>query len=303
MNSRTLLDKLKSAENDKEEMKLLTITVRLDALNELWLDGSDDYEKKDAKFIADLQKLSDSMVFKLAESSEAFRNYCDRHTGLWREYLVARGYHGDTLRALDTTQKCTPLKQYLGQFLLAQWNNSTSKKNDLAVLDKACEMNIFPALAARCDFNLAILAANINTMEPHQIKEYEDKILSDTAQINNQYWAPGYIFSFSVFMQLAQLHHVDVQSEDDLSAAQAENHFYTYALECEMMAKKLYNEPTSQQIMKEHGIDEWKKDEKFLNPEKAEELVLKSLHIERNHPIYKKVTEEVEQKLSQFRLA
>jgi hypothetical protein len=296
MNSRELLDRLASL-TDKEEEKLQLITIKIDQLNEALINGEDSYEKKDDKFVTELQKAPEKIVFKLYDTSDIFRDYCERHPVLWQDYLKSRGYHGSELPALNGGEPVTNLKQYIGQFLFSQWDSSKNKANEMALLDKACEMKVFPALVARCHYYLENLQTN-----PAKIEELEGKILQDITTIQHQYWAPGYMYSFSVFMNLAQLHHVTVTSEDDAPMAQMENHFYQYALECEMMARKLFKHPTSQQIMKDHGIAEWKTDALVLDPDAAEDLVLKSMHIGKDNPIYNQTEEKVSKSLSQFKL-
>jgi hypothetical protein len=301
MNSHNLLDKLKSSAA-KEDEKIILLKLKLDALNTSFIEGRDDYESKDNKFIAELNEQPQQLIFKLAETCEEFRDYCeDRHPDLWQDYLKQRGYHGEALPTLKGEENtCSNLKQYLGQFLLAEWNTSNSKTDDLQVLDRACEMNTFPALSARCHYNLEILANNLKTLTPSQIEDYENKILADINTIQNQYWAPGYMYSYAIFMRLAQLNDIPNAKDVDISSADIAAKFYLSALECEMMAAVLYSQPTSQQIMQEHDIDKWQTDSGINNLNKAEELVLASMHMTRNHSIFTAVKNKVEKQVGQL---
>jgi hypothetical protein len=298
MNSRELLDRLTTL-TEEEEVKLTFITIKIDELNQSWNDGDNDYEKKDEKFVAKLQKAPEKVILKLYDTSEIFRNYCDsfRHPTLWQDYLKLRGFHGSDLPTLHGGDPSTNLEQYIGHFLFSQWNNSQNKANEMALLDKACKLKIFPALVARCDYHLEILKNN-----PNKVDELEGKILEDIAAIQDQYWAPGYMYSFSVFMNLAQLYQVTVTSEDDAPMAQMENHFYQYALACEMMAGKLLNHTTSQEIMHDHELAEWKTNALITDPAAAEDLVLRSMHIGKDNPIYNQTEAKVNESLSQFKI-
>jgi hypothetical protein len=327
MNSRELL-KLLSFEDQDELDAMQEAEEKLAEITELAKQHSPAYQAKEQDFVATLQEVSANLIFKLVEIDpehvnkpeykkeiafkEKFKEYCEAHPGLWHNFLVGKGYHGDVLRSLNQGESCSTLKQYLGQFLLGQWKQN----HDAAILNKACEMNIFPALQARCDSNIELLFSGRLTAE--QIHVVEGQIFEDIKHLTNQYWAPGYIYSHTVFMKLAELHHLSLPSSDDLEEMQSKNIYLLAALECELMAAKLYKHPISQQIFREHDLADWlnqlnmgtddvdNADEaedvikKALN--KREKVVLKALHISKDSQLYSKMNDEVEVKLSQFKI-
>jgi hypothetical protein len=302
MNSRELLRKLESSfEAEDEYVKKRWIEYQIDVFNELWLDGE---VEKDEKFLKEIEALPAIMLFKLLKQVDTFEDYCERHPELWHDYLVRCGYHGETLPSLDRREeeeknekeKCTNLKQYIGEFLLQKWDES----HDPEILDKACEMNTMPALVARCHLNLEQLEKKMQAGSSTEIKTLEDKIIGDIEHINNQYWAAGYVYSYTAFFKLATLHHVNSSTPEE--PAIEEQVYFRGALECELMATKLAPHTISQQVLKEHGgVKKWLENSK-LKIDTAEEDVLKALHIDRNSSIYTEAREKVEKEYTRMKI-
>ena len=302
MNSHAILDQLAEPADAKEKLELTTLHEEVKQLNKLWIEYPNTYEQKDKDFVKRIEKLSAAKAFKLAQRSDEFRAYVDRpHSELWQQTLKKKGYHGGTLTSLDASEKCTPYKQYVGSYLFGLWKNNPDKS---VLLDKACEMNIFPALSARCTMNLNLLVEKLkppSSTSADEINKLEDKIMRDIAHICNQYWAPGYIYSYSSFIKLSQLHRVEVHSEEDAIEAKKEDGFLKLALECKFMADKLIKHEVSEQIFNEHNFLKQLAGP-IANLTQAESLVLDSLPDDRKQTVYNEAVEEVKEISSHFRL-
>jgi hypothetical protein len=287
-----------------EEQEFADLEAKAAQLTQANLDGhndTDEYEKDERTLIAKIQQLPPEKVLKFAEAGEDFNEfkiYCASHS-LWKNDLNRKGYHGDNLPALDEEEpECTNLNQYVGDFLFNQWEENPE---DLELLDKACEQNIFPALKARCNLNLINLKNNKNNLSTAEINTAEETIVQDLKTINNHYWAPGFIYSFTVFMELAIIHHIPEPTEEDAAEEESKIHFLKCALECELTADLLFNHPTSKAIYNEHGINEWLENTGYTLPQ-SEQKVLESLAINKSDKIYKDTLERVEGKFQKFKM-
>ena len=301
MNSHSKLKTLLSLAKAEEREELADYEAKAGQLTQAYLDGfndTDKYEQDEKILIAKIQELPAEKVLKFAEAGEAFKMYCERHS-LWKNHLNARGYHGENLPALDEEEpECTNVNQYIGQFLFSQWEQS---KEDLELLDKACEQNIFPALKARCHLNLINLTSHKDNLSTSEINAAEEIIVQDLETINKHYWAPGYIYSFTIFMELAILHHNPQPGEEDAPEEQRKMHFLNCALECELTAQLLVNHPISRAIYNEHGINEWLENTGYTLPQ-AEQKILEILAINKFDKIYTDALEKVEEKFKRFKI-
>jgi hypothetical protein len=300
MNSHSKLKTLLSLAK-AEEQEFADLETKAGQLTQAYLDGHNDtaqYEQDEMKLIEKIKQLPVEKVLKFAEAGEAFKMYCANHS-LWKSDLNSKGYHGDNLPALDEEEpECTNVNQYVGNFLFNQWEKS---QEDLELLDKACEQNIFPALKARCNLNLINLRNNKNNLSASEINAAEKIIVQDLETINNHYWAPGYIYSFIVFMELAIIHHIPEPGEEDAAEEQHKMHFLECALECELTADLLFNHPTSRAIYYEHGINEWLENTGYTLPQ-SEQKILEILAINKSDKIYKDTLERVEEKFQRFKI-
>ena len=142
--------------------------------------------------------------------------------------LQRNKFFSEKVEAINHTQTCSVLQQYIGLHYFEEWKKSP---NNQANLDHACNQNLFDPLVARCKINAEKIKNNsdINNNAKAQL-------FSDIETLSNLYWLPGTVHGALILTDLAS-HYTNHQDEQ---AALGEP-YYAAALELFFTAKELVN--------------------------------------------------------------
>jgi hypothetical protein len=138
-------------------------------------------------------------LFKFCFNSDIFKNYClkneFKHMDTWVNVLRILKYSGEEIRSVDGKETISIFDQYLGAFFYGEYLDFKQGKKKMLpshavlYLDLACEMGLFQALVARCEYNKEKIHSSRVTNEVQT--DSLAQIKSDTKQLSNLYWAVG----------------------------------------------------------------------------------------------------------------